>query len=55
MKAKVVHYANREKMPPFCGAGWYSDNPPVQDKGKVTCKRCIRWLDYYAKKGDGIQ
>lgn len=53
MASKVIHWSDNPNRAPLCGAGLYTNNPPVQDKGKVTCKRCLRWLKYYANKGEG--
>jgi hypothetical protein len=35
-----------------CGAGRYPEHPEnyTQDVTKVTCKSCLRWIEYYEKK-----
>lgn len=45
----VKHWADKTRTP-RCGAGWYSGNPPITDKAQVTCKRCLRWMEYDKNK-----
>ena len=47
----VIHWAEKPNYPALCGVGLDSTKPPhTQDKSKITCKRCLRWLAYYANK-----
>jgi hypothetical protein len=46
----VIHWSEKPNYPALCGQGYRSDKPHCQDKTKVTCKKCLRWLEYYKNK-----
>lgn len=48
----VIHKVNQWNTPQ-CGAGYKGKESPenyTQDPEKVTCKSCLKWMQYYKNK-----